>query len=110
MADAARQVVYIADDLPSSALAAAQEWFAHHHQDAHAKFVNDAADTLVILLPPAPYDHADWRRALARDAAREHTPRRINVIAAPDRAVAQPLLDYLLNAPGVTGQYFETHD
>ncbi len=53
-------------------------------------------------MPAAPYDHADWRRAVARDLARAYAPKRVNVVGGNDLAAT---LDYLAGAPGVTGQY-----
>lgn len=60
------------------------------------------AEALAITMPAAPYDHADWRRALARDLARAHAPRRVNVVGGKDVAAT---LAYLASASGVTGQY-----
>lgn len=94
------QAVLDCSALPDNALEAAARF--------HAEFLPQIAgllegsDSLVIVMPAAPYDHADWRRALARDLARAHPAKRINVVGGNDTAVT---LEYLAAAPGITGQY-----
>lgn len=98
---------YHVSDLPKSALDASAAFYAEHLQAARrAMGKND----LVIILPPADYDHKDWRQALARDLARECAPARVNVIAAGDEAQKTTLLTYLEMARGVTGHYAEIHE
>ncbi|UIP06294.1 hypothetical protein LY632_11420 [Erythrobacter sp. SDW2] len=94
------QVVLDCCALPGNALEAA----ARFHADYLPQLAGllDGAESLVIVMPPAPYDHADWRRAVARDLARAHAPRRVNVVGGNDAAAT---LEYLARAPGLTGQY-----
>lgn len=94
------QAVLDCSALPEDALGAAARFHAKYLPQV-AGMLEDA-EALVIILPAAPYDHADWRRALARDLARVHTPKRVNVVGGNDVAAT---LEYLANAPGVTGQY-----
>lgn len=101
------QAEYHVSDLPKNALDASAHFYAHHLEVAR-KLIGDG--DLVIILPPAEYDHADWRQALARDLAREFAPSRVNVIAAGEDAQKAQLLAYLAGAKGVTGHYAETHD
>ncbi len=68
------------------------------------------ASSLVIVLPHAPLDHDDWRRALARDLARAHAPKRVNCVAGPGEEAIAAMLTYLEDAPGITGQYCPAHD
>lgn len=101
------QAEYHVSDLPGSALEASAQFFAEH-LDAAREAMGEG--DLVIVLPPAHYNHADWRRALARDLARECAPARVNVIAAGDEVQKAKLLAYFASAKGVTGHYAETHD
>jgi hypothetical protein len=86
--------------LPDDALGAAARFHAEYLPQAAGLL--EGAEALVIVMPIAPYDHADWRRAVARDLARAHAPKRVNVVGGNDVAAT---LEYLANAPGVTGQY-----
>ncbi|WP_209347245.1 Rossmann fold domain-containing protein [Pontixanthobacter sp. CEM42] len=97
------QAVLPIKTLPDAALDAAQsfasDWLPairdHLSKDEH----------LVVILPQAPYDHVDWRRAAVRDLARAYAPVRVNFITSgPDGAV-DASVEYLSNAEGVTGQY-----
>jgi len=101
------QAEYHVSDLPGSALEASAHFYAEHLQAASQAI---GQDDLVIILPPADYKHSDWRRALARDLAREYTPARVNVIAARDDTQKLALIAYLSDAKGVTGHYVESHD
>jgi len=92
------------EDLPSEAIAATQDFFARWLPQVR-DILGGEPGGLTIVLPPAAYDHADWRRAVARDLARAHAPKRINVIAGDDAAAIAATLAYLERAPGVTGQY-----
>jgi len=56
-------------------------------------------------MPLAPYDHVDWRRAVARDLARAAAPARVNLIAGDDQRAIVAALAFLEDARGVTGQY-----
>ncbi len=104
------QVVQTVTALPESALSAAEAYFADHLATSRAKLDDSETTSLVVLLPLAPTDHDDWRRALARDLARAAAPKRVNVVAASDPDIARRALAYLRDAPGVTGQYLVSHE
>lgn len=65
---------------------------------------------LAIVFASVGSDHDDWRRTLARDLARAHAPKRVNVVSADDPVKKGEMLAYLRDAPGVTGQYLQTHE
>ncbi len=69
--------------------------------------LSGGADALIIVLEPAPFDHADWRRAAARDLARAHPDNRVNIVAGDDPAAIRAACAYLAAAPGITGQYLD---
>ena len=91
--------------LPDSALDAAGAFMAFHLETARALLAEPGTSALAILLPPAAHDHRDWRRALARDLARELAPKRVNVVAGAPGAARAATLRFLADAPRVTGQY-----
>jgi hypothetical protein len=96
--------------LPDAALDAAGAFMAFHLETARAVLSQADCTALAIILPPAPYDHRDWRLALARDLAREAAPKRVNVVEGqPGEALSQTLR-FLADAPGVTGQYLACHE
>jgi hypothetical protein len=92
------------DSLQDGALDAAREFHATWLDQARA-LLQDARASLAIVMPPASYDHSDWRRAAARDLARIAAPVRVNVIASDEEAAIASALAFLESAPGVTGQY-----
>jgi hypothetical protein len=92
------------DALPHHALDAASEFHATWLGQARA-LIDGGPESVTIVMPPAPYDHADWRRAAARDLARAVAPVRVNVIASGERAAIASALRFLEGAQGVTGQY-----
>jgi hypothetical protein len=97
------QAVLRIDGLPSGALDAAAKFHQIWLPKVRETLSGDA-DSLALVLPPAPVDHRDWRRGVARDLARELAPKRINLIAGDDAAAIAEILGYLEHAPGVTGQ------
>lgn len=103
------QRVLAIGSLPESGIDASAAFFADYLLDARCILSEGEVDALAIVLPPAPGDHDDWRRALARDLAREYAPKRVNVIGGSGTAVDETLA-YLGNAPGVTGHYCPLHD
>src|SRR3546814_730011 len=103
-----QEVLNIAS-LPASALDAAAEFHSRHLPHLREILVG-TADSLVIVLPPAPRDHTDWRRAAARDLARHAAPKRVNIVAGGDESAIGGMLAYLGGAPGVTGQYLAAHE
>ena len=104
------QAVLAIDELPESSLDASTAFHSQHLASARALLEEPETSALAIALPPAGPDHDDWRRALARDLARAHTPKRVNVVGASGKAARNALLAYLGDAPGVTGQYLAGHD
>jgi hypothetical protein len=96
--------------LPEQPLDAATAFMALYLPQARALIEEPQTASLAIILPPADKAHDDWRRALARDLAREYAPKRANVVAAiPGEALAH-MLQFLSDAPGVTGHYCEAHE
>jgi hypothetical protein len=98
------QAVLRIEELPDGALGAAAA-FHREWSDQALALLEGGCDSLAILMPPAPYDHADWRRATARDFARAWAPARVNVVAGDDEAAVQSALAFLAGARGITGQY-----
>jgi hypothetical protein len=96
--------------LPDAPLDAATAFMALHLEAARALLADPATSALAIVLPPAAHDHRDWRLALARDLAREATPKRVNVVAARPGDAREATLGFLANAPGVTGHYCVCHE
>lgn len=96
--------------LPDAALDAAGAFMAFYLDSARSLLSQPDCTALAIILPPAPYDHRDWRLALARDLAREVTPKRVNIVAGTPGEAREAALRFLTDAPGVTGQYLECHE
>lgn len=96
--------------LPDHALDAAGAFMAFHLEAARAVLAEAQTTALTIIVPPAPHDHRDWRLALARDLAREVTPKRVNVVAGLPGAARDATLRFLSDAPGLTGQYLVCHE
>ena len=104
------QAVLTVEELPESGIEASTAFVADHLDTARAMLAVPDTFALVIVLPSAGTDHDDWRRTVARDLARAHTPKRVNVVGASDPEAARELLAYLRDAPGVTGQYLAAHE
>jgi len=100
------QAALCIDGLADAALEAARAFYDLWL--ARAEEMLGGADALAIVLPPAPYDHDGWRRAVARDLARAHAPKRVNVVSGSDQTDIGATLAYLATAPGITGQYLQT--
>ncbi len=96
--------------LPDAALDAAGAFMAFHLPSARAILAEADCTALAIILPPAAYDHRDWRLALARDLAREVAPKRVNIVAGTPGDAREQALRFLSDAPGVTGQYLACHE
>ena len=96
--------------LPDAPLDAATAFMALYLSQARALIEADGASALAIILPPAPKSHADWRRALARDLAREYAPKRANVVAGVTGEGCEAILQFLSDAPGLTGHYCEGNE
>lgn len=104
------QVRLAVASLPEMPLDAAAAFAALHLPEARALIAGSEASALAIILPPAPHDHTDWRRTLARDLARAYAPKRANVIAARPGAGCEAMLQFLSDAHGLTGHYCEAHE
>ena len=60
-----------------------------------------------LVFEPADHTHHAWRLAAIQALAREIAPHRINGIVGNDDSAIQLTIDYLSNAPGITGQLLE---
>jgi len=90
------------EGLPEGALDAAAAF--HAEWLSRAREALAASDALALVFPRATYDHRGWRLAAVQDLAREAAPKRVNgVVGDEERAVATTL-DWLAQAPGITGQ------
>lgn len=92
------------DDLPDAPLAAAGVF--HQHWLPHIEALLESGEDVMVALAPADFTHRGWRRAVAGELARAHTPQRVNFVAG-EGAVLDAFARYLTGAPGITGQYFE---
>ena len=90
--------------LPSAPTAAAAQFYSTHLGEISA-YLASSRGHLTVVLSFGDKDHDDWRRAAARDLAREHAPIRVNFVGGGDKMAQDKALAYLRNAPGVTGQY-----
>lgn len=97
--------VYTIECLADRPSEAAQQFYQHHWLALRAA-IEQSAESLAILLPGAPNAHDDWRRAMVRDLARAHAPKRINAIGGGSPEARAAALAFVDKAPGVTGQYF----
>lgn len=61
----------------------------------------------VILFAPAGHEHSGWRLAAVQELAREAAPCRINAVVGEAADAIEQVLDYLDDAPGVTGQLLQ---
>jgi hypothetical protein len=86
--------------LPDGALEAAAEF----HGRVVAMVPLRSGEDIVLVFPPAPYDHRAWRLAAVQDLARAAAPDRVNGIVGDDETAIAEALAYLESAPGVTGQ------
>ena len=91
-----------AQGLPDSSLDAAAEFHA-----AIVPQVRAEAGDVVLAFDPADHSHSAWRLAAVQELAREAAPRRVNAVAGPAGAAQAAVLEYLANAPGVTGQILQ---
>ncbi|WP_416227624.1 Rossmann fold domain-containing protein [Qipengyuania sp. ASV99] len=104
------QVVLEIAHLPQNGIDASADFMQNHLPRARALLAEKETAALAIVLPAAGVDYDDWRRTLARDLARAHAPKRVNVIGADGADAASAMLAYLGDAPGVTGQYLAAHE
>ncbi|GAA4053226.1 Rossmann fold domain-containing protein [Parerythrobacter jejuensis] len=90
--------------LPHEALAAARAFHAEQLPKVTSALAGEIDNLAIVMKCPA-YDHADWRRAIARDLAREYAPKRVNIVAGDAADEIEATLAFLDAAPGVTGHY-----
>ena len=83
---------------------AAAEFYGIWRVQAQALLNNECA-SLVLVLPDAPQNHRDWRRAAVGAMARAAAPARVNMVSGGDRLATEAAIAYLEAAPGITGQY-----
>ncbi|MEP5937407.1 MAG: Rossmann fold domain-containing protein [Erythrobacter sp.] len=103
------QAVLTIESLPPAPIDAASRFHDEFIPQARQLLDGDFG-ALAIVLPLAASDHDDWRRAIARDLARAFAPKRVNVTSASAQGAIAPMLAYLRDAPGVTGQYLAMHE
>jgi len=103
------QAVVTIESLPEDGVQAAAEFFRDHLGTVEQALSSEAG-AVAVVLPSAPIDHDDWRRAVARDLARAHAPKRVNVIGTDNVVIRANLLKYTGEAPGITGQYLPGHE
>ena len=97
--------VLAVEGLPEGALDAAAAFHAEWLPRARAQLDGLAAEGhLVLVFPAAPYDHRGWRLAAVQDLARAAAPRRVNAVVGDDEPAIAQTVDWLAQAPGVTGQ------
>ena len=93
------------EGLPEDALGAAAAF--HAEWLPRARELAGRGD-LALVFPAAPYDHRGWRLAAVQDLARAAAPRRVNGLAGGDEAAIGQAAAWLAQAPGITGQLFDT--
>jgi hypothetical protein len=96
------QAVLRIEGLPNGALDAA----ARFHRDwlDRAREALGANEALALVFPAAAYDHRGWRLAAVQDLAREAAPKRVNGVAGSDEQAIATTIEWLAQAPGITGQ------
>ena len=86
--------------LPERAIDAA----AQFHAEVLPDLAPAAGEDLVLVFPPASYDHRGWRLAAVQNLARAAAPVRVNGIVGADETAIAETLAYLQSASGITGQ------
>lgn len=90
------------EGLPRGALDAAVAF--HGEWLARAREALREDEVLTLVFPSAAYDHRGWRLAAVQDLAREAAPKRINAVAGNDPQAIAATIEWLAQAPGITGQ------
>jgi hypothetical protein len=99
------QAVLRVEGLPEGALDAAARFHAEWLPKARALLdPSPRGEGVVLVFAGASYDHRGWRVAAVQDLAREAAPIRVNAVAGDDQKAIIRALDWLAQAPGVTGQ------
>ena len=99
------QAVLRVADLPEGALDAAAVF--HAQWLGRARDALAGKDALVLIFASAAYDHRAWRAAAVQDLAREAAPARINGVVGNDESGIDEAVDWVAQAPGITGQLLE---
>jgi|TARA_R100000049_G_C1941454_1_gene85698 hypothetical protein len=107
VSDSAPAIIRV-ERLPGPALDAAAAFHAHWAQQVGAAAID--SEFVILVMDPAPFDHADWRRAAARDLARAHADNCINIVAGLEGAALARMVEFLGRAPAITGQYLPLAD
>ena len=108
MGEAAPAVIRV-EPLPEPALDAAAAFHARWADEVRSA-ATQGSEFIMVVLNPAPFDHADWRRAAARDLARAYPDHCINIVAGIDGGALTRMVDFLGRAPAITGQYLPLAD
>tara|TARA_R100001129_G_C5125170_1_gene191416 strand:+ start:137 stop:520 length:384 start_codon:yes stop_codon:yes gene_type:complete len=95
--------------LPDAALDAAAEFHSGWASDVR-RAAAAGSEFIVLVMHPAPFDHADWRRAAARDLARAYPDHCINIVAGVEGGALSRMVEFLGRAPAITGQYLPLAD
>jgi len=96
------QAVLRVEGLPDGALDAAAAFHAEWLSRAREALAE--SDALALVFPGAAYDHRGWRLAAVQDLAREAAPKRVNGVVGDEERAVGTTLDWLAQAPGITGQ------
>ena len=96
--------------LPDAPLDAAAEFYARWLPGIRHEARAERAELVILLFRPAAHDHRAWRLAAVQDLARDLNPARVNAVVAPDDCPPREVIDYLEQAPGVTGQLLSLDD
>jgi hypothetical protein len=116
------QLIVISCFLPDAPLDAAAHFHSEHvpvvrrmlknewsqipgilEQAVHSTVETDI-DALAFIFPPAGKDHQGWRLAAIQGLAREAAPKRVNGIVGDDLDAIDSTINWLAEAPGITGQ------
>ena len=96
------QAVLRIEGLPNGALDAAARF--HGEWLGKAREALGTNEALALVCPAAAYDHRGWRLAAVQDLAREAAPKRVNGVAGSDEQAIAATIEWLAQAPGITGQ------
>ena len=95
-----------AKDLPDDPLDAAEAFHARVVPEIRfAIRVGDLPASIVVAA--ADYTHRGWRLAAVQALAREAAPGRVNAVTGDDERAISTTVEWLAQAPGITGQLLE---
>jgi hypothetical protein len=87
-------------NLPEDPVAAAAWFYQRIVPQVH---LADDSD-VTVLFPGVTHAHEGWMRAAVQGLARAAAPRRINGVAGNEPGAIDATVDWLDQAPGITGQ------